>query len=259
MIVTAFPVARANCVEISRMRRNCGDRKEGVERVELSSGHCLYYIDRVTLSRNVKERGYQDDPAFKQIAHSDRCTGIYEGGFKIWECAIDLCEYIDKFLEPQILNKKILEVGCGAGLPSILALQKGAKEAVLQDYNDVVINCFTKDNFTVNNVSMKNSFFYGCDWRTLQEKMIGQKFDVILTSETIYNEEHYGILHDLLDIVLPPNGLLAAKMFYFGVGGNIPAFVDFVKMRGIFNTYICWSSETDVPRKIVQLTRKFAS
>ncbi|VDK75958.1 unnamed protein product [Onchocerca ochengi] len=244
------------------MRKNVGDVKDGVHRVELSSGHCLYYVDQATLNRNVKERGYQDDPSLEHITHSDRTIGIYEGGFKVWECAIDLCEYMDKVLEPQILrDKKILEIGCGAGLPSILALQKGAKEVILQDYNDIVVNCFTKDNFAVNNVSLENCRFYGCNWATLQQKMNGQKFDVVLTSETIYNEEHYGILHDLFDVVLPPDGLilLAAKMFYFGVGGNIPSFLEYVKMRGIFDTYICWSSESDVPRKIIQLTRKFSS
>lgn len=36
---------------------------------------------------------------------------IFAGGLKVWESAIDLCEYIDKVLEPQILrDKKILEV-----------------------------------------------------------------------------------------------------------------------------------------------------
>uniref|UniRef100_A0A0R3RMX8 Endonuclease/exonuclease/phosphatase n=1 Tax=Elaeophora elaphi TaxID=1147741 RepID=A0A0R3RMX8_9BILA len=86
-------------------------------------------------------------------------------------------------------------------------------------------------------------------------------FDVVLTSETIYNEEHYGVLHDLFDVVLPSDGLvlLAAKMFYFGVGGNIPSFLEYVKTRGVFDTYICWSSECNVPRKIIQLTRKFCS
>lgn len=59
--------------------KNVDDVKEGVQCVELSSGHCLYYLDQVTLDRNVKERGYQDDPSLDQIMHSDRTIGIYEG------------------------------------------------------------------------------------------------------------------------------------------------------------------------------------
>ncbi|VDK68087.1 unnamed protein product [Litomosoides sigmodontis] len=195
------------------MRKDAGDIKEGVECVELSSGHCLYYVDQATLDRNVKERGYQGDPSLEQIAQCDRTIGVYEGGFKVWESAIDLCEYIDKVLEPQILkDKRILEIGCGAGLPSILALQKGAKEVVLQDYNDAVVSCFTKDNFTVNNASLENCRFYGCDWATLQQKTGDQKFDVVLTSETIYNEEHYEVLHNLFDVVLPPDGLIVVEI-----------------------------------------------
>lgn len=61
------------------MRKDVGDIKEGVQCVELSSGHCLYYVDQATLDKNVKERGYQGDPSLEQITHSDRTIGIYEG------------------------------------------------------------------------------------------------------------------------------------------------------------------------------------
>lgn len=61
------------------MRKNIGDVKEGVQCVELSSGHCLYHVDQVTLNKNMKERGYQDDPSLEQITRSDRTIGIYEG------------------------------------------------------------------------------------------------------------------------------------------------------------------------------------
>lgn len=64
------------------MRKNFGDIKEGVQCVELSSGHCLYYIDQATLDKNLKERGYQDDPSLEQIAYSDRTIGIYEGALQ---------------------------------------------------------------------------------------------------------------------------------------------------------------------------------
>lgn len=38
--------------------------------------------------------------------------------------------------------------------------------------------------------------------------ILNLRFDVILTSETIYNEEHYENLHNLFDRVLAPDGLV---------------------------------------------------
>uniref|UniRef100_A0A183D8J0 Methyltranfer_dom domain-containing protein n=1 Tax=Gongylonema pulchrum TaxID=637853 RepID=A0A183D8J0_9BILA len=127
--------------------------------------------------------------------------------------------------------------------------------------NDAVIECFTKENFVVNEINTKDCQFYACDWKTLQHKLADQKFDVILTSETIYNEKNYESLHDVIDALLIPDGLvlLAAKLYYFGVGGNIPSFLEYLKTRGTFDSYECWSSDSDVPRKIVQLTRTFRS
>lgn len=50
--------------------------------------------------------------------------------------------------------------------------------------------------------------------------------------------------------------LIAAKLYYFGVGGNVPSFIEFVKSKGKFNSLILWTSDSTVPRKVIQLTRR---
>jgi protein-histidine N-methyltransferase len=42
--------------------------------------------------------------------NSDLVKGVYEGGFKTWECSIDMVQYLSGLPEDQINNKKILEV-----------------------------------------------------------------------------------------------------------------------------------------------------
>lgn len=56
------------------------------------------------------------------------------GGAKIWECTQDLGELLckEKIIE-NFANKKVLDLGCGAGILGILALQNGAK-VHFQDY-----------------------------------------------------------------------------------------------------------------------------
>lgn len=42
-------------------------------------------------------------------SNSDLIRGVYEGGFKTWECSIDLVQYLAKLEEKDRCNKYILE------------------------------------------------------------------------------------------------------------------------------------------------------
>jgi hypothetical protein len=56
------------------------------------------------------------------------------GGLKIWECSIDLVNYMESVLPTFPLEgKRVLEVGCGAGAPGVFALIHGAT-VDFQDY-----------------------------------------------------------------------------------------------------------------------------
>lgn len=73
------------------------------------------------------------------------------------------------------------------------------------------------------------SFVYG-DWADvcslLASSEPSHQFDLMLTSETIYNTDYYSKLCNLIARFLKPGGvcLLATKRFYFGVGGGMRAF-----------------------------------
>lgn len=64
--------------------------------------------------------------------HSDLIPAVYEGGLKIWECTVDLIDYI-AHSDIQLEGKKVLDLGCGAGLVGIFTLKKGAF-VQFQDY-----------------------------------------------------------------------------------------------------------------------------
>lgn len=51
----------------------------------------------------------------------------------MWECTTDLLEYLVKNEEIDFKNKKVLDLGCGAGILGILAFMKSA-EVTFQDY-----------------------------------------------------------------------------------------------------------------------------
>ena len=88
-------------------------------------------------------------------SHSDLIPGVYEGGMKVWECAFDLVEYLANS-EVHFSGKRVLELGCGAGLPAILTLMKGAEEVHFQDYNPQVIDHVTIPSVLLNVKSLAN-------------------------------------------------------------------------------------------------------
>jgi SAM-dependent methyltransferase len=193
--------------------------------------------------------------------HSDLITAVYEGGLKIWECTYDLLNFINN-LDVDLNNKKVLDLGCGAGIIGIFACLKGAR-TVFQDYNVEVIKSITIPNVSLNDINFdKCEFFYG-DWESflqLQNKALceNDKFDCIFTSETIYNINNYKKLINIFKNLLKKTGVVyvAAKCHYFGVGGGTGQFEDSLKKEDIFNHSTCWVCPNGVKRAIIKITLK---
>ena len=72
-----------------------------------------------------KEKDQSVGVAPALFGQSDLVAGVYEGGLKIWECSQDLTQFLyDSGLE--LKGKRVLELGCGAALPGIFCVTRGA-------------------------------------------------------------------------------------------------------------------------------------
>ncbi|KAF9937347.1 hypothetical protein BGZ65_001567 [Modicella reniformis] len=261
---------------------------------------------------------------------SDLVKGVYEGGLKTWECALDLVAYLAEQKE-NYDGKKVLELGCGSALPGIYVLtQSNLVRVDLQDYNDQVLKLVTLPNVLLNTclrpdqqpaqeveededrkemaksegdqegdedededeepetdpadgdfraveidlpdteeqrlelvkkVDAHTKFIMG-DWSGLVDLMAynseDDKYDLILTSETIYAEESHPKLFAAIKNSLKRGGkaLVAAKSFYFGVGGDILSFRRLIEKDGVFNVKVVFSAQAFVRREILELTFK---
>lgn len=101
--------------------------------------------------------------------------------------------------------------------------------------------------------------FFSGDWSTFLALVSKEdpppKYDIILTSETIYNTACYAVLHETLQNLLAPDGLvyLATKSHYFGVGGGLHLFENFVQERAVFSLTHRWDAEEGLQRHVVVL------
>jgi len=209
-----------------------------------------------------------------ELKESDLVPSVYEGGFKLWEGAVDLSQFLCQqhqldaaaLKDPRSTNplqgKKVLELGCGHGLPGIISLLAGA-HVHFQDYNEQVLTQLTIPNVLANLSLWQTAGgeravarYYAGDWLALGNYLAkggrGGYYDIVLTAETIYSEEsQIRLLECIKQVLEPPHGVayVAAKSYYFGVGGGTHAFQQRVKEDGILDCQQVWKIEDGASNK----------
>ncbi|KAI1757087.1 hypothetical protein F4782DRAFT_213935 [Xylaria castorea] len=100
-----------------------------------------------------EEDGGETEPG---LGNHDVKTGVYEGGFKSWESSVDLVKVLASshpFTSGAKKISKVVELGCGTGLPSLALFQWAMNSTVssvsfiLADYNPSVLQLVTLPNF----------------------------------------------------------------------------------------------------------------
>jgi SAM-dependent methyltransferase len=195
---------------------------------------------------------------------SDLISGVYEGGFKTWECSLDLVNMINTL---NLSGKRVIELGCGSGLPGISCIKRGAN-VDFQDYNHKVLKNVTVPNILINtdfipteidsrgffevDVEMKNGNYYCGDWSNLIP-IIQDHYDIIVTSETIYNADSIPSLLELSSKILAQDGyMLVAAKYYFGCSGSLELFKQ-KAMEFNFKFNLVFSTHEGVKREIIKL------
>ncbi|XP_050982158.1 histidine protein methyltransferase 1 homolog [Labeo rohita] len=256
------------------------------ETITIGALPALLYLNESVFEKTASELEDSEEILSKTLnQNSDLISGVYEGGLKIWECTYDLLEYVDDEGET-FTGKRVLDLGCGAGLLGILALKRGATKVDFQDYNSTVIEQLTIPNVFLNceeddkndekndsppskrkalNASEKlvdRCGFFSGDWNSflglVRNKTPSLKYDIIFTSETIYNTDYYSSLHNVFNDLLDENGIvyLATKSHYFGVGGGLHLFEKFVEQNNVFQIRYLKDVEQGLKRHVISLTFK---
>ncbi|CAD6185934.1 unnamed protein product [Caenorhabditis auriculariae] len=204
-----------------------------------------------------------DDDQFegeiRQMEYSDLEPHVYEGGFKVWESTGDMMDYLENNSD-RVQGTNLLELGCGSAMPAIFSVMLGAKTATIQDFNRSVIQCYTEKNILLNNCDPRRFTMVFCDWKSVPEMPQFKKkfYDLIISSETIYNTSDYPAFHAALDHCLSDQGVvwLAGKIFYFGVGGSYPDFLDYINLENKFVVTNMKTIDAPITRFFIEMRRK---
>jgi predicted nicotinamide N-methyase len=164
------------------------------------------------------------------LSKTDLIPDVYEGGFKLWECCVDMIQFL-RSKNIELKNKTVLDLGCGVSIPGIYALQQGAI-VHFQDYNEEVLEHITIPNVVLNTTSFQfsNATFYSGDW-SLLESFIDTKYDIIITTDTLYSIDNHPILANFIQNRLSKTGVcyVGAKSYYFGIGGGVSSFLSIIE------------------------------
>lgn len=188
----------------------------------------------------------------------DVLPGVYEGGLALWECALDLTSWLDSNQSHVKITSKsrVLELGCGFGLPGIWALKEGCGTCVFQDLNQSVLATATAQHVLANfgsdalsrapsRIRMISGDWFDENLLSLlempascgDEELEATSYDVIISAETLYTPALTTRLHRILGRLLRPKtgiAVVAAKRFYFGssLGGGTGLFCSLCERPG---------------------------
>ncbi|ORY53789.1 hypothetical protein BCR33DRAFT_779117 [Rhizoclosmatium globosum] len=199
------------------------------------------------------------------LDNTDLIDGVYEGGFKTWECSLDLAEYLSaEFTEDWFVGNGrwswVVEARCRGCINELVIKLVTMPNTLLNSFArpaaEVIDErgAFEVDVDLAQIQNLQCGFFCG-DWGSLVE-FIYLLYDLILTSETIYSTESHLRLHNVLKRSLKRDGnvLIAAKKTYFGCSGDLQQFMMLVQREGVFKSEVVREFTSGVHRVIVRLS-----
>jgi predicted nicotinamide N-methyase len=152
-------------------------------------------------------------------------------------------------LDMDIQGKRVLEIGCGIGLPSLI-LNKREADITATDYHPCAQD-FLDQNTALNH--SKSIPFIRTSWQDKQSPL--GKFDVIIGSDLLYEPDHVELLSSFIDqhskpdskvIIVDPGRFLHArfnrtmKKMGYSHKKTRPMFTDYLEkpFKGIVLSYI---------------------
>ena len=98
------------------------------------------------------------------------------GGRVIWECSVDLSNYLYDYLDSfsNIEDVRVIELGAGHGLLGCTCLHRGCRVVDFSDYNLSVLSSVTWKNIMLNRLENSESRCFAGDWINVSNKFLSE-------------------------------------------------------------------------------------
>ncbi|RQM16214.1 hypothetical protein DD237_003009 [Peronospora effusa] len=149
---------------------------------------CVQGADKDVVTENVLELRTDRKIVFKEKQGQQA---------KVWDCALVLAKFLANdtyFPHDFFTNKRVIELGCGIGVPGLAAAALGAKEVILTDMPMAIP--WIQANITQNQMLgliAGNVVAQGLMWGK-QEALALQHFDIILCSDLVYGQRDISLM-----------------------------------------------------------------
>ena len=141
----------------------------------------------------------------------------------IWPAARGLSEFLSELPASELQGKRILELGCGLALPSMIAEKRGATVLATDFHPQVPV--FLEKN--IGNNLLRNLSYQRINWEK-ESPDLGQ-FDWVIGSDVLYERRYAESLAHAIQSQLKPGG----KVILADPGRPyLQAFVDAMKQHG---------------------------
>jgi predicted nicotinamide N-methyase len=141
----------------------------------------------------------------------------------VWPSARGLAEHLEELGRPALEDSRVLEVGCGLALPSLVASKLGARVVATDFHPDIPE--FLRRNQELNGIDRLE--FAAWDWQG-RESGLGT-FDWVIGSDILYERQHPAPVARMLAAHVVPGG----KVLLADPGRPyLQAFADEMKLLG---------------------------
>ncbi|RMX62165.1 hypothetical protein DD238_003602 [Peronospora effusa] len=149
---------------------------------------CVQGADKDVVTENVLELRTDRKIVFKEKQGQQA---------KVWDCALVLAKFLANdtyFPHDFFTNKRVIELGCGIGVPGLAAAALGAKEVILTDMPMAIpwIQANIEQNQMLGLIA-GNVVAQGLMWGK-QEALALQHFDIILCSDLVYGQRDISLM-----------------------------------------------------------------
>ncbi|KAH7068157.1 putative methyltransferase-domain-containing protein [Paraphoma chrysanthemicola] len=143
-------------------------------------------------------------------------------GHHLWNAGITTSTYFESHASSLISNRTILELGAGAGLPSLVCALSGARTVVVTDYPDADLIDNLRYNITHCELlpTTPNIVAEGYLWGAPVDDVVKhlpageQGFDVLILADLLFNHSEHGKLIKTVEMTLKKTSEARAYVFF---------------------------------------------